>query len=99
MFIVARGNGPHIATRISMNWARVLAFDLLSPVLMIRHPDVVAWFGHGCRLECTNRQPYAQRRQLAVTKVTVGCMSSPPEIEQKTIAAFREEFEKLNRGD
>ena len=67
MFVVARGNGPHIATRISMNWARVLAFDLLSPVLVIRHPDFVARFFHGSRLQYTNHLPYAPKLPLAVT--------------------------------
>ena len=71
MFIGARSNGPDIATRVGVNRAGILTLDLLSPVLVIRHPDVVAWFFHGSRLEYTFRQPYAQRRQLAVTKVTV----------------------------
>jgi hypothetical protein len=81
MFIVARSNGSHIATGVGMNRTRVLALDLLSPVLVIRHPDFVARFVHGSCLECTNRQPYAQRRQLAVTKVTVRRIwAAPPAV-------------------
>ena len=70
MFIVARSNGPHIAAGVGVNRTRVLALDLLSPVLVIRHPDFVARFVHGSRLGYANRQPYAQKWQLAVTKVT-----------------------------
>jgi hypothetical protein len=71
MFIVARSNGSHIATGVGMNWTRVLALDLFAPVLVIRYPDFVARFVHGSRLGYANRQPYAQKRKPAVTKVTV----------------------------
>jgi hypothetical protein len=67
MFIVARCNGSHIATGVGMNRTRVLALNLLSPVLVIRHPDFVARFVHGSRLKYTNRQSYAQKLPLAVT--------------------------------
>ncbi len=64
-------SGRHVHSRLQQ-WpahirARVLALNLLSPVLMIRHPDFVARFVHGSRLEYTNRQPYAQKLPLAVT--------------------------------
>jgi hypothetical protein len=35
-FIIPIGDGPHIAARIGMNRAGILALDLLSPVLSIR---------------------------------------------------------------
>jgi hypothetical protein len=55
MFIVAPSNGPHIAAGVGMNRTGILALDLLSPVLMIRYPDFVAWFVHGSRQENANR--------------------------------------------
>jgi hypothetical protein len=37
-----------------MNRTRILALDLLSPILVIRYPDVIAWFSHDSRLEYVN---------------------------------------------
>jgi hypothetical protein len=71
MFIIAIGDCPHVSASVGMNRTGVLTLDLLPPVLVIRYPDSVAWFVHGSRLEYTNRESYAQKRQLAVTKVTV----------------------------
>ena len=54
MFVIAVGDGPHIAARIGVYRTGMLALDLLSPILAICYPDSVTYFVHGRRPECAN---------------------------------------------
>src|ERR1035437_353310 len=52
-FVVPGSNGPYVPAGISMDWAGILALDLLAPVLAVRYPDVVTRLVHTLRLLLT----------------------------------------------